>query len=56
MLARYYSMSAANYDVIQRHFTEVWRIRGKMVFKPLKNNFFIITFHNVGNYNFVDRG
>jgi hypothetical protein len=26
------------------------------VFSPLKNNFFIITFHSQGDYNFVDRG
>jgi hypothetical protein len=56
MLARYYSLSAANYSAIQKHFREVWRIRSKMIFTPLKNNFFIITFTSEGDFNFVDRG
>jgi hypothetical protein len=55
MLARYYSLSAANYSVIQKHFHEVWRIRSKMIFTPLKNNFFIIMFTSEGDFNFVDR-
>jgi hypothetical protein len=56
MLARYYSMRAANFNAIHKHFSEVWRIRGKMIFKPLKDNFFIITFNQEGDYKFVDRG
>jgi hypothetical protein len=56
MLARYYTLKAANYTVIHKHFSEVWRIRGKMTFKPLKDNFFIITFTSEGDYNFVDGG
>jgi hypothetical protein len=56
MLARYYSMRAANFNAIHKHFSEVWRICGKMIFKPLKDNFFIITFNQEGDYKFVDRG
>jgi hypothetical protein len=56
MLARYYSLKAANFSVIHKHFTEVWRIRGKMIFKPLKDNFFIITFNREGDYKFVNQG
>jgi hypothetical protein len=56
MLARYYSLSAANYSAIQKHFWEVWRIRSKMILTPLKNKFFIITFTSEGDFNFVDGG
>ncbi|KAM0904538.1 hypothetical protein ACQ4PT_017980 [Festuca glaucescens] len=56
MLARYYSLKAANFNLIHKHFTEVWRIRGKMIFKPLKDNFFIITFNREGDYKFVEQG
>ncbi|KAM0884933.1 hypothetical protein ACQ4PT_030679 [Festuca glaucescens] len=56
MLARYYTLKAANYTLIHKHFSEVWRIRGKMTFKLLKDNFFIITFTSEGDYNFVDSG
>ncbi|KAK1626172.1 hypothetical protein QYE76_000487 [Lolium multiflorum] len=56
MLARYYSIKAANYTLIHKHFTEVWRVRGKMIFKPLKDNFFIITFSQEGDYKFVEQG
>jgi hypothetical protein len=51
MLAQYYSFKAANYSVILEHFSEVWRIRGKMLFTPLKDNFFIITFNSEGDFN-----
>jgi hypothetical protein len=50
MLARYYSLKAANFNLIHKHFTEVWHICGKMIFKPLKDNFFIITFNREGDY------
>jgi hypothetical protein len=56
MVARYYSLKEANYPLIHQHFSEVWHIRGKMSFKPLKNNFFIITFALEGDYKFVDQG
>jgi hypothetical protein len=56
MVVRYYSLKAVNYNLIHTHFSEVWRIRGKMSFKPLKNNFFIITFTVEGDYNFVVQG
>jgi hypothetical protein len=57
MLARYYSLKPANFNLIHTHFSEVWRIRGKMIFKPLKDNFFIITrFTQEGDYKFVDGG
>ncbi|KAM0902344.1 hypothetical protein ACQ4PT_019381 [Festuca glaucescens] len=56
MVARYYSLKTANYNLIHKHFSEVWRIRGKMSFKPLKNNFFIITFALEGDYKFVEQG
>ncbi|KAM0925007.1 hypothetical protein ACQ4PT_004493 [Festuca glaucescens] len=56
MLARYYSLKVANFTLIHKHFTEVWRIRGKMIFKPLKDNFFIITFNREGDYKFVEQG
>jgi hypothetical protein len=56
MLARYYSLKMANYAAIHKHFTEVWRVRGKMIFKPLKYNFFIITFNQEGDYRFVEQG
>jgi hypothetical protein len=36
MLARYYSLKAANYSLLQKHLQKVWRIRTKMYFKPLK--------------------
>jgi hypothetical protein len=56
MLARYYSLKMANYAAIHKHFTDVWRVRGKMIFKPLKDNFFIITFNQEGDYRFVEQG
>ncbi|KAK1621215.1 hypothetical protein QYE76_026732 [Lolium multiflorum] len=56
MLARYYSLKTANYTLIHKHFTEVWLVRGKMIFKPLKDNFFIITFNQEGDYRFVEQG
>jgi hypothetical protein len=56
MFARYYSMKAVNIDTIHTHFLEVWRIRAKMTFTPLKDNFFIITFSSEGDYRFVDGG
>ncbi|KAM0887680.1 hypothetical protein ACQ4PT_028857 [Festuca glaucescens] len=56
VLARYYLLKAANFNLIHKHFTEVWRIRGKMIFKPLKDNFFIITFNREGDYKFVEQG
>jgi hypothetical protein len=56
MLARYYSLKSANYSVIHGHFLEVWHTREKMTFKPLKNNFFIITFSSEGDYKFVEGG
>jgi hypothetical protein len=56
MLARYSSLSLANYSVIHPHFVDVWRFRGKMTFAPLKDNFFIITFSSEGDYNFVNGG
>jgi hypothetical protein len=56
LLARYYSIKAANYTLIHNHFSDVWRIRKKMVFKPLKDNFFIITFTSEGDYKFVAEG
>jgi hypothetical protein len=55
MLARYYTLKAANFFLIHKHFSEVWRIRGKMTFKPLKDIFFIITFTMEGDYKFVER-
>ncbi|KAM0925681.1 hypothetical protein ACQ4PT_004036 [Festuca glaucescens] len=56
MMARYYLLKAANFTLIHKHFSEVWRIRGKMIFKPLKENFFIITFNREGDYKFVKQG
>jgi hypothetical protein len=56
MLARYYSLKAANFGLIHKHFVEVWSIRSKMLFTPLCNNFFIITFTSEGDFNFVDGG
>ncbi|KAK1628378.1 hypothetical protein QYE76_002693 [Lolium multiflorum] len=56
LLARYYSLKAANYTVIYNHYREVWKIRGKMVFAPMKDNLFIITFNTEGDYRFVARG
>jgi hypothetical protein len=49
-------LKAANFGLIHKHFSEVWRIRSKMIFTPLSNNFFIITFTSEGDYNFVDGG
>jgi hypothetical protein len=56
MLARYYSLKAANLSLIHTHFSDVWRIRKKMLFTPLKDNFFIITFTSEGDFTFVDGG
>ncbi|KAM0874926.1 hypothetical protein ACQ4PT_037120 [Festuca glaucescens] len=56
MVARYYSLKEANYNLLHKHFSEVWCIRDKMSFTPLKNKFFIITFASEGDYNFVDQG
>ncbi|KAK1605858.1 hypothetical protein QYE76_029531 [Lolium multiflorum] len=56
MVARYYSLKAVNYTEIHKHFMRVWGIRGTMTFKPLKDNFFSISFTSEGDYNFVDGG
>ncbi|KAM0913913.1 hypothetical protein ACQ4PT_011853 [Festuca glaucescens] len=56
MMARYYSLKAANFPLIHKHFSVVWHICGKMIFKPLKDNFYIITFNREGGYKFVKQG
>jgi hypothetical protein len=56
MLARYFSLKAVNIDLLHKHFSEVWRNRTKMLFTPLRDNFFIITFTSEGDFNFVNGG
>ena len=55
-MARYYSVKAANYGDLHKHFMEVWGIRDTMSFAPLRDNFFIITFKSKGDYRFIARG
>jgi hypothetical protein len=56
MLARHYTLKAANFSALHKHYAEVWQIRTKMFFQPLKDNFFIITFTSEGDYLFVKGG
>jgi hypothetical protein len=37
LFACYYSLKAANYSVILKHFEGVWHICGKMIFTPMKD-------------------
>jgi cytochrome c len=56
VLARFYSMRFPNPVALFEDMRRAWRLRAEMSYKSLKDNLFIITFSNEGDYLFVLQG
>lgn len=56
LMSLYRSQKRPSAKTLSDHFEKIWQLRTGVEFKPVRKNYFIITFFSDGDYRFVARG